>query len=187
MTSCIPSVFFRWRSPRTKEICCPGQSPGPFGVVRTQVRGCAAGWAVGLSRRCSLLMSLYSGLKCFVSKPSLIEGCFSCTSETQALTHWGFAEWKQQQPHLGAWLQHTTCSTKAPEELCHDIMRRNNRIPANLFNKLSDTFQHWPAVWAELLLATARVLWMHLRAKVATQWPLVCVQENWVVHKEKPQ
>lgn len=120
-------------------------------------------------------MCLYSGLECFVSKPSLIEGCFSCQNETQALTHWVFAGRKQQQqPHLRARPERTMCSTKAPEELCHDIMRRNNRILADLFNKLSDTFQHWPAVWAGLSLATARVVWMHLRANVATQWPLVC-------------
>lgn len=170
---------FQMKEPHSKGDSLPKPEPRTLWGGEDTGTGSAAGRAAGLSRQRALLwMHLYSGLKCFVSQPSLIEGCFLCQNETQALTHWAFAGWKQQQqPHLRAWLQRTVCSTKAPEELCHDIMRKNNRILADLFNKLSGTFQHWPVVWAEFLL-------MHLRAKVATQWPLVCMQENSAVHKD---
>lgn len=47
--------------------------------------------------------------------------------------------------HLRAgWPHSTTCCTKAPEELCRGIIRRNKSIIADLFNKPSVPFRHWP-------------------------------------------
>ncbi|XP_047931721.2 uncharacterized protein [Anser cygnoides] len=48
------------------------------------------------------------------------------------------------------WLKHTMCCTRAPEELCCGIMRRNKSIIANPLDKPPAMLQHRPAVWAEL-------------------------------------
>lgn len=120
---------FQMKEPQSKGDSMPKPEPRTLwggedtgtGVV---LQGGQWGWAA------LLLMCLYSGLKCFVSKPGLIEGCFSCQNETRALTHWGFAGQKQQQPRLCAWLQHKTRSTKAPEELCHDIIEEKQQNPS---------------------------------------------------------
>lgn len=136
-------LFFRQRNPITKETRCPSRSPDPCGAVRRQVgagdgRAGSGTWVAWAGRL--LLMGLYSGLKCFVPKPSLIEGCFSCPNEMWALTQsvcWTTTTTTTTTSHLWAgWTQSTACCMK---ELCHGIMRRNNSIIGDLFNRPSAT------------------------------------------------
>lgn len=158
-------LFFRWRSPTAKETHCPSPSPGPCGAARRQVRaargsaGSRAGVAQGTSGQSSLLlMRLYSGLKCFVPKPSLIQECFLCENDvgSHPLSVWWTTTTTTKTYLRAGWPQCTMCCRKAPEELCQGITRRNKSVIADLFNKPSVTFWKLSALWDELSLATSK-------------------------------
>lgn len=163
-------LFFRWRSPTAKETRCPSPSPGPSGGARRQVRaargraGSGAGAAWGPSGQSSLREAASDAplfraeVLCpqaklnwrmfFMSKRDTgshpLSVCWT-TATTTTTTHL-----RAGQP------QSTMCCTKASEELCHGITRRNKSIVTDLFNKPSATFWHWSAMWAELSWAPSK-------------------------------